>query len=247
VVRVKKTDYLRTYRASVAHEDLVTYGIVIDETDLLISSATQLAHIQSYAASHPSFLTSLRPLAMDADAPPVVSAMLHAARCAGVGPMAAVAGAIAEHVGADLLADTSDVIIENGGDLFIATTKKRRIGTFAGTSSFSGKIFFDIPSDTRLGICTSSGTVGYSFSYGRADAVTVIAPSAALADAAATAVCNRIVKPEDIEGALAFARQVPGVSGVLAVIGEDMGMWGCLTVSKESAGDRIVLRVSPPR
>jgi ApbE superfamily uncharacterized protein (UPF0280 family) len=161
--------------------------------------------------------------------------------------MAAVAGAIAEHVGADLLADTSDVIIENGGDLFIATTKKRRIGTFAGTSSFSGKIFFDIPSDTRLGICTSSGTVGYSFSYGRADAVTVIAPSAALADAAATAVCNRIVKPEDIEGALAFARQVPGVSGVLAVIGEDMGMWGCLTVSKESAGDRIVLRVSPPR
>ena len=255
MVSVKKTDYLRTYRASVAHDDLVTYGIIIDETDLLISSSRQRARaayesaerhrksIQSYGAAHPSFLTSLKPVPHDGVASGIVSAMLRAADVAGVGPMASVAGAIAEHVGADLRRSCTDVIIENGGDLFVSTTRVRRIGTFAGTSSFSGKIFFEVPPNTTLGICTSSGKVGYSLSFGKADAVTAIAPSATLADAAATAICNRVSAPRDIEGALAFAQRIPGLLGVLVLIGDEMGMWGGLSVSKESSGERIVLAI----
>ncbi len=256
MVSVKKTDYLRTYRESVAHDDLVSYGIVIDETDLLISSSRQRARtayestaryrgaIQSYGADNPPFLTSFKPVPHDGAPPGIVSAMLRAADLAGVGPMASVAGAIAEHVGKDLLRSCTDVIIENGGDLFISTSTKRLIGTFAGTSSFSGKIFFEIPPNSTLGICTSSGTVGYSQSFGKADAVTVIAPSATLADAAATAICNRVSSPRDIEGALAFAQRIPGLLGVLVLIGDEMGMWGTVSLSKESTDERIVLAVA---
>lgn len=256
MVAVKKTDYLRTYRACVKHDDLSVYSIVIDETDLLISSkrvlareayASALSHRQalcSFIAAHPSFQKTFRPYPPDPDAPPVVRSMIRASAAADVGPMAAVAGAIAQAVGEDLLPLSETVLIENGGDLYVRTCKRRLVGTFAGASAFSGKVFFEVPAGASLGICTSSGTVGYSFSYGKADAVTAIATSAALADAAATAVCNRIRSASDIEGALAYAKGISGLAGVVAVIGEDMGMWGRVSIAKESSDERLVLRLT---
>lgn len=161
--------------------------------------------------------------------------MAEAALKAGVGPMAAVAGAIAEAVGRDLLEHSSDIIIENGGDLFIKTTRERVVGIHAGDSLFSGKLGLTIrPTETPCGICTSSGTLGHSLSFGKADAVTIVSASASLADAAATACCNRIQSPEDISTALSAARGIEGVSGVIIVIADRIG----------AAGDVRLVRIS---
>ncbi len=124
----------------------------------------------------------------------IVKTMAEAAEKAGVGPMAAVAGAIAEYVGRELLPFSREVIVENGGDIFLKTQKTRSIGIYAGESSpFTGKLALRIePKDTPLGICTSAGTVGHSLSFGKCDAAILVSPSASLADAAATAVGNLI-------------------------------------------------------
>ncbi len=123
--------------------------------------------------------------------------MAAAAQTAGVGPMAAVAGAIAECVGRELLEFSPEVIVENGGDIFLKVSHRRTVGIFAGDSPLTGRIGIQIEArDTPLGVCTSSGTVGHSLSFGRADAVVVLAPAAALADAAATAIGNRVSRKE---------------------------------------------------
>jgi hypothetical protein len=154
--------------------------------------------------------------------------MEEAAEKVNVGPMAAVAGAFAEFVGKDLLKFSSEIIIENGGDIFLKTAKTRLVGVYAGENSpLTGKIALKIePADTPLGICTSSGTVGHSLSFGKSDAVVVLSPSAALADAAATAIGNIVKAETDIEIALEFARGVSGLVGVAVIINDKMGVWG---------------------
>ena len=110
--------------------------------------------------------------------------MIFAAQAAGVGPMAAVAGALAEQVGQRLLKSTSEVIIENGGDIFIGARQILTVGVYAGGSPLSLKLGLRIdPAKGIRGICTSSGTVGHSLSFGKADAVCVLSDSCALADA----------------------------------------------------------------
>jgi uncharacterized protein len=153
--------------------------------------------------------------------------MEEAGETVGVGPMAAVAGAFAEFVGRELLRFTTEVIVENGGDIFIKTGKKRLVGVYAGKSPYTGKIALQIePADTPLGVCTSSGTVGHSLSFGKADAVIVLSPSTSLADAAATAIGNIVKEETDIQRALDFARGVAGLSGVVLIINDKMGVWG---------------------
>ncbi|GAG89833.1 unnamed protein product, partial [marine sediment metagenome] len=112
-----------------------------------------------------SFLTSLEPLFVSDNAPRIVKSMSEAAKRVGTGPMASVAGAIAEFVGNELLAFSPEIILENGGDIFLKSSKKRLIGIYAGKSPLTGKIGLEINGDdTPLGICTSSGTVGHSLS-----------------------------------------------------------------------------------
>ncbi|MFC2059262.1 UPF0280 family protein, partial [Chloroflexota bacterium] len=172
------------------------------------------------------------PLQVEDDAPKLVREMALAADVVGVGPMAAVAGTIAEEVGTRLLDLTDEVIVENGGDIFIKSLHQRLIGIYAGDSPLTGKIAFEIkPEDTPLGICTSSGTVGHSFSFGLADAVTVFSKSTALADAAATAIGNRVRSAEDIPGAIEFAKKVSRLDGVAIVKGESLGLWGKITIA----------------
>jgi len=144
-----------------------------------------------------------------------------------VGPMAAVAGAIAEAVGSELAALSQEVIVENGGDIYLKSLKQRLIGIYAGKSPLTGRVGLEIEGeDTPLGICTSSGTVGHSLSYGQADAVIVLSPSTVLADAAATAIGNRILKSEDIPGGIEFARSIGGLKGIVIILGEQVGVWG---------------------
>ena len=120
-----------------------------------------------------------------------------------------------------------EIIIENGGDLFLATKEPVTIDIFAGLSPLSQKvgIVFD-PSRMPLGVCTSSGSVGPSLSFGNADAVTIISPVTALADAAATAVANIVNTPSDIDAGLQAAKNIPGVEAALIIIHDQMGVWG---------------------
>jgi len=229
----------RTYRHWIKGRDLVSFDVVVKETDLHIRAPVNLTRpayrlvrkyrnmLERYIDRHPLFLTTLEPLAPADDAPRIVKAMSEATAAVGVGPMAAVAGAIAQFVGEELLAFTSEVIIENGGDIYLKTTEKRVVGIYAGDSPLTGKLGLEVqPDETPLGICTSSGTVGHSLSLGKADAVVILAQSAILADAAATAVGNIVVLPEDINRGIELARSVQGLKGVVIIVRSVLGAWG---------------------
>ncbi len=231
----------RTYRQWVRNIDLTTYTVIVEETDCCISTVTNLAGkarmsilkyraiLKKYIASHPSFPTALKPLPIENDAPQIIKAMTFAGTKAGVGPMAAVAGAVAELVGRDLARFSPEVIVENGGDIFLASRQDRIIGIFAGNSALSGKIGLKITAgDSPLGISTSSGTVGHSLSFGRADAVVVLAETAALSDAVATAVGNLVLTTRDIPAGLEFARRIEGVTGSLIIKDDQMGAAGAV-------------------
>ncbi len=228
-----------SYRSLVNVPDLISFHVAVKETDIhaaaeknLHSKTLRLVHkyrtqLENYITRHPNFRRSLVPLAATEDSPAIVRAMAEAGTRAGVGPMAAVAGAIAEFVGKELLPFTNELIIENGGDIFITCTSTRVIGIYAGESPLSRVLGIEInPGETPLGVCTSSGTVGHSLSLGKADAVVIISPSAALADAAATAVGNVVKTTDDITAGLEQAQKIDGVTGVLIVKGDKIGTWG---------------------
>ncbi|MBU2537129.1 MAG: UPF0280 family protein [Proteobacteria bacterium] len=230
----------RTYRSRVAPGDLISFEVRIRETDLQILAGKELrdkandavllyrSQLESYIARHPQFLTSLAPLPLDPTAPPIVKAMLVAGRAAEVGPMAAVAGAIAEYVGLDLLAaGAGEVVVENGGDIYFCRNQESVVGIFAGTSPLSNRVGVKIAaSRLPIGICTSSGTVGHSLSLGKADSVTVLAKDTALADAVATMAGNAVLPGKSLDSALAKASAVPGILGVIIIRGEELGAWG---------------------
>ena len=183
--------------------------------------------LEKYIEYHPLFLTTLEPYQAEVDAPFIVKEMSRASQIANVGPMAAVAGAIAEAVGKDLLPYTPEVIVENGGDIFLKVTKKRVMGIYAGHSPLTGKIALEInPGATPLGICTSSGTVGHSLSLGNADAIIAISSSTALADATATAIGNIVKTSENISDALKKAQEIPGLQGMVIITDDKMGVLG---------------------
>lgn len=187
--------------------------------------------LESYLSTDPVFGSTLQPHLAAPPVPPLALAMLRAGNVAGVGPMAAVAGAFAEFVGRDLLKLVKQVIVENGGDIFITTEAPVTIAIFAGASPFSNRLALELPpSPSGLGICTSSGTVGPSLSLGRADAAVIVAPSAPLADAAATACANLVQKPADVEKAVHHAFTIPGVAGALVIKGSKLAARGDLSL-----------------
>jgi hypothetical protein len=229
----------RFYRHWIKDDDLVSFELTVKQTDLCIRSRRNLkdkaldsvlkhrGSLESYIARHPIFLTTLEPYRAEAEAPAIVREMARVSQLTGVGPMAAVAGAIAEAVGRDLLAFTPEVLVENGGDIFLKIPKRRLVGIYAGESSFSKRIGVEImPRETPLGICTSSGTIGHSLSLGKADAVIVLSPSTALADGAATALCNMVEAAEDIPQAIEKAQSIDGLRGLVVIAGDKMGVWG---------------------
>ena len=229
----------RLYRHWIKGSGLVSFNVAVEQTDLFIRSRRNMkskaldsvlkhrGRLEAYIGHHPLFLTTLDAYQAESGAPAIVKEMARASQQARVGPMAAVAGAIAEAVGRDLLAFSPEVIVENGGDIFLKISKKRLVGIYAGQSSFTRKIAIEImPRDTPLGIGTSSGTVGHSLSLGRADAVIILSSSAALADAAATAIGNMVKAIDDIPKAIEQARNIEGLRGVAIIIGDQMGIWG---------------------
>ena len=180
--------------------------------------------IEEYIKRHPEFGKSFTPLPGDRFAPPIVKDMMEASQKAQVGPMAAVAGAIAQYVGKDLLEFTPEIIVENGGDIYINCFSETNIKIFAGNSILSGKVGLRIDAgDSPMGICTSSATVGPSLSFGKADAVTVISPSTPLADAAATSLGNLIKEKNDVDQGLEYVQKIESITGAIIIIDDKLG------------------------
>lgn len=186
------------------------------------------SQIEEYIKKRNEFLTSLVPLECEEGARPIIKDMISAAKKAGVGPMAGVAGAVAKFLGQDLLdGGYSDVVIENGGDIFLKVTRAVMVGVYTGNSKFSSDLRLKIhPQDTPLGICTSSGTIGHSLSFGRADSAVILSADATLADTAATASCNLVQDKGDLPKAVEFVRSIEGLSGAVFIINNDMACWG---------------------
>jgi uncharacterized protein len=231
----------RFYRFQhLAAKGWTNFQVKFRETDLWIRARLNLEkeaaevalncrlQLDQYITAHVEFLRSFSPLPDDPLAPPLVRRMLTASRTAGVGPMASVAGAIAQAVAVALKPLSESIIVENGGDCYLDLQQETTVGIFAGPDSpFTGKIAIKLrPDRFPLGICTSSGTVGHSISFGKADAVTILSPDAALADAAATRLGNLVSSPADIPKALEVAPTIPSIEGVLIVIKDKMGIWG---------------------
>lgn len=231
----------RLYRQQHRKKGLISFEITAKETNLHIQADTDLSgpaleavrrcrsEIEDHIRRYPDFAGSLVPLVAPKKAPQIIREMSQAACAVQVGPMAAVAGAVAEYTGRHLLSCSSEVIVENGGDLFICSKSDTVLTIFAGNSPFSLTTGIQLPQQTTpFGVCTSSGTFGHSRSFGNADAVMVMARSCMLADAAATALANQVKTGNDIEKTLDAGRALSGIQGLVIIIGSQIGLWGNL-------------------
>lgn len=233
----------RSYRNLVKNNRLCFFKAVVKETDLAIYAQKPMeklvrelilkhrGYLEAYIDRYPEFATTLLPWPLLQPAPRIVREMVWASSQAGVGPMAAVAGALAEHVGTDLLEHSSEVIIENGGDVFLKTDTPSVVAIFAGKSPFSLRIGIRVHLvNAPVSVCTSSGTIGHSRSMGKADAVCVISRSCCLADALATAVGNLVKRENDIPKAIEFGKKVPEVLGIVIIVDKKIGVWGDIEI-----------------
>ncbi|MGI6434945.1 MAG: UPF0280 family protein [Syntrophomonadaceae bacterium] len=240
---------IRDYRTCHEGQDLRYFQVQVKQSDLAIGvdlnsysdsllslCRNQLiklrSDIEDYILRQPLFQTTLLPIPLLPGAPEIVKRMSRAANRATVGPMAAVAGTIAEMMGEKLSISSREVVVENGGDIYLKTGRERMVAIFAGQSRFSYRIGIRIAgSEDAIGICTSSGTVGHSLSLGRADAVVIKADSAALADAVATGAGNMVESKADLMKAIAYAQNIPGVIGVLAIKDDQLAAWGQMEIA----------------
>ncbi len=248
--RKKPQSYkVRDYRIRSQADGLRGMQVKIKETDLHIQADSNVGQrakeliveyrhqLEAHIGARPSFFTSLAPLSKDYSAPPLIQDMYDAGASAGVGPMAAVAGGVAEYVGKRLLAEgTREIIVENGGDIFIHRDSASIIAIFAGQSPLSNRVGIELHPPMPWSVCTSSGTVGHSFSMGEADAVTVVSRQTCLADAVATRLGNIVGAGGDpqnsIDQALALAREINEVTGVVIICGELLGVVGDIHLVK---------------
>ncbi len=198
--------------------------------------------LERFIRWHPFFLVTLEPYRMDdedegeEEIPEVVRRMIRASAIFGVGPMSAVAGTLAElAVEAMRDAGATHAMVDNGGDVALISDRELLVGIYAGDSPFSNRIAFRVrPSSSLIGICTSSGTVGHSISFGHADAATVIGSSASLADAAATALCNSVrgahsrshPHPYSLAESFRSISHVAGIKGAVVIYHDVLAKWG---------------------
>ncbi len=215
------------------------FRVKIETSDLYIradNDCAELAHavltelraeIRDHIKRQDTFLPSLKPVKRLPGVPLIIDRMYEAGERAGTGPMAAVAGAIAECVGSSLMECSREVIVENGGDNWLSLKNPAAVSIYAGRSPFSGRVGILLgPEETPCGICTSSGRVGHSISFGKADAVTIVAADAALADAVATQTCNMVQTEDDLNDALDFALSVEGIKGAVIIYRDKLAVRG---------------------
>ena len=238
----------RTYRRQFNNRRFTPFEVKHYETDLWIGidpvsfnpkmQKVALERIKElrqkmddYILTEPLFKKTLNPFLPAENAPVEAKEMAAAAGKAGIGPMSAVAGLFAREAGEAILQNflVEEMVIENGGDIFILLKKELVISVFAGNSPISERIGIAIPENLeKFGVCTSAGTVGPSFSAGKADAVMVICKDVLLADAFATAFGNKIKTPTDIEKVINMAEKIPEIISLLIICEDKIGIRGDL-------------------
>jgi len=227
------------YRKGVKARDLISFRVLIKETDLLISASCDLLNkakdivfhyrrqLEDYIKDNPVFFSTLLPYPNDVFAPDIVKRMISATRIFGIGPMASVAGAIAEFVGKELLNYSEEIIVENGGDIFLKTNNSVTVSIFAGRSKFSKRLGIVMHTEQiPAGVSTSSSTIGHSLSFGNTDAVCIVADSASIADAAATALGNKIKDKLSFNREIALIKDWKDIRGGIVIVGNQMATWG---------------------
>jgi ApbE superfamily uncharacterized protein (UPF0280 family) len=219
----------RTYR-TFTHKEAV-FRICFKSYDTVTAEIIRQRKIlELYIDRHPEFGRSFVPIEVHDDAPQVARQMAQAARLVGVGPMASVAGAMAQ-CACQVALDASDTeaIVENGGDIYLKAAEPVLIALGTGTVKVANNLAFSLnPNDTPVSICSSSGRMGHSKSFGKCDLATVVAKDAALADAAATQSANMVKSIEDVDHALERIKNIEGVEGVIIVKDERIGLAGKL-------------------
>lgn len=201
-----------SYRASLEAD---TYAMLVDLR----------RQMDAYLLMDPAYKAALTPYDAGLEAPNILKEMSRVSHKTGIGPMSAVAGAVAKKV-AEFLG-TQEVIVENGGDIYAQAASDMDISVFAGQSPLSEKIGLHIPAaEFPLGICTSSGTVGPSLSLGRADAVMIVCKDVLLADSYATAMANRIKTVNDLQSVIDRISDIPEILGAIAVKDDRMAITG---------------------
>ena len=232
----------RTYRSRFSDDERRWFCVKFLESDLWIGvdSGSYRASMEAdtyamlvelrrsmdaYLLMDPAYKAALTPYDAGLEAPNILKEMSRVSHKTGIGPMSAVAGAVAKHV-AEFLG-TKEVIVENGGDIYAQACSDMDISVFAGQSPLSEKIGLHIPAaDFPLGICTSSGTVGPSLSLGRADAVMIVCKDVMLADSYATAMANRIKTVNDLQPVIDRISDIPEILGAIAVKDDRMAITG---------------------
>lgn len=240
----------RLYREAMGNKRWISFRSAFRETDLWV--AIDRSHyrreserftmdriifyrkvLEEHIALHPEFRDSLTPVIAPGGVHSMIEAMSEAARAAGTGPMSAVAGAVAEYVCRDLIKEfeADEVIIENGGDIFMKLTAPATVAVYAGNSPLSEKIALQPgPADSPLSLCCSSGTVGHSLSFGVADACMIACHDGALADAYATAFCNEVKNKEMTGLVTAKAIQTAGILAAVIIKDDRVGMGGTIEI-----------------
>ena len=219
----------RIYR-TFTHKEAV-FRICCTQFDAVTAQIVRQRRIlEDYIGRHPAFGHSFEPVELAADAPEVARRMDRAARLVDVGPMAAVAGIMAQFAAqAGIEAGAPEAIVENGGDIYLQAAEPVIIGLHPGTAELAGQLAFSLEAlETPIAICSSSGKMGHSMSLGQCDLATVVAKDAALADAAATAAANLVQTIEDVNSALETIAAIEGVDGVLIVKDDHIGLAGRL-------------------
>lgn len=234
------------YRTLIRQQsDIFSYEVVYKETSLLVRSPKNFSNkilrtlinlrkpLEKYIEKNPEFLTSLKPLTPKKDAPKIVKKMCEVSQKTNTGPMSCVAGAVAEFLGQEMLKWIKKenlrkfLIIENGGDIFCFVDEEITVGIYSGENSpFTGRFALKISLlEQPLCICTSSGTVGHSLSFGKADALTIISNSCIFSDSLATATANLIKSETDLITAVEFAKKFDEVLFVCAIKNKTISFW----------------------
>ena len=236
----------RNYRSRFAGDNRRWFSVKFLESDLWIGvdsgSYSQSMEADTYALlvdlrramdayllMDPQYKAALQPYDAGLEAPDILKEMSRVSHKTGIGPMSAVAGAVALKV-AEILKSkygVKEVIVENGGDIYADATADMDIAVFAGQSPLSEKVGLHIPASAfPCGICTSSGTVGPSLSLGKADAMLIVCRDVLLADSYATAMANRIKTVNDLQPVIDRIQTIPDIQGALAIKGDRLAVSG---------------------
>ena len=236
----------RTYRTHFNSERFSSFEVKYKETDLWIgvnpaSFKPEMKELvlheivnlrnkfDDYIAQEPMFRKTLQPFQPSEFAPAEAVEMAVAATKAGIGPMSAVAGLFAREAGKILIEnfEIEELVVENGGDIFVKLKNELVLSVFAGESPLSERVGIVIPAGFKnLGICTSAGKVGPSISFGKADAVMVICEDVVLADAYATAFGNKVKSPAQVEKVINQAENFPELLSLLIICDDKIGIRG---------------------